>query len=250
MPPIYFVKIAYANRFRVPFLALTNICSTAKIELRDKNTGGENIREYFEASTLPTPEEAAAAQKICCGRVCSMCESPAEYAWRKRTVDLSFLVRDAVEHDLDEGERKTVEQYWFEDMTLTEIAAETGRAPPNVARTLRRAHQKLYTVLRHAVQYQYNLESGSLTPLAVRKALATAAADKMSDTFTYSIGERLKGLRRRDNIPVQKLAEIIGIPESRLLAIEKSKILPDTNELLLIAAFFDTTTDFLLKGEM
>lgn len=178
-----------------------------------------------------------------------MCESPAEYAWRKRTVDLSFLVRDAVERDLSNAERETVELYWFEGMLLTEIAAETGRAPPNVSRTLQRAHQKLYSVLRHAVQYQYNLESGSLTPLAVRKALALAAAEKQSADSGQRFGERLKGMRFRENITTQKLAEIIGIPESRLQKIEKGNILPDTNELLLIAAFFDTTTDYLLGRE-
>ncbi len=190
------------------------------------------------------------AQKICCGRVCTLCESPAEYAWRKRTVDLAFLVRDAVEHDLSDAERETVEQYWFDGMTLTEITAETGRAPPNVARILQRAHKKLYTVLRHAVQYQYNLESPGLTPLAVRKAFAVCAAEKQSANSAQSLGDRLKGMRCRENIQPQKLAELSGITKNRLLSIEKSKILPNVHELLKLAAFFNTTTDFLLKGEM
>ena len=187
------------------------------------------------------------AQKICCGRVCKMCESPAEYAWRRRTVDLAVLVREAVEQDLSSTERETVEKYWFEDMTLTEIAAETGRAPPNVARTLERAHKKLYAVLRHVVQYQHNLEKASFAPLAVRKAMMVAAAEKQT---AGSLGERLKRLRVKENIPAQKLADIFKIPKTRLLSIEKGKVITNAQELLKMAAFFNTTTDCLLKGEI
>ena len=202
--------------------------------------------KYIEASTLPTREEAVRAQKICCGRVCTLCESPAEYAWRSRTVDLALLVTQAVEQDLTEAERETVTKYWYEDMTLTEIAAETGRAPPNVARTLERAHKKLFSVLRYVVQYQHNLESTKLTPLAVRKALMTAAMEKQNPE---SCGERIKRLRVKENIPAQTLAGLLEIPKTRLLSIENGKILPNAEELLKIAAFFDTTTDYILQGE-
>jgi len=206
----------------------------------------KSTKKYIEASTLPTREEAVRAQKICCGRVCTLCESPAEYAWRSRTVDLALLVTQAVEQDLTEAERETVTKYWYEDMTLTEIAAETGRAPPNVARTLERAHKKLFSVLRYVVQYQHNLENTKLTPLAVRKALMTAAMEKQNPE---SCGERIKRLRVKENIPAQTLAGLLEIPKSRLLSIEKGKISPNGEELLKIAAFFDTTTDYILQGE-
>jgi len=202
--------------------------------------------KYIEASTLPTREEAVRAQKICCGRVCSLCESPAEYAWRSRTVDLAMLVTQAVEQDLTETERETVTKYWYDDMTLTEIAAETGRAPPNVARTLERAHKKLFSVLRYVVQYQHNLESINFAPLAVRKALMTAAMEKQNPE---SCGERIKRLRVKENIPAQTLAGLLEMPKTRLLSIEKGKILPNAKELLKIAAFFNTTIDYILNNE-
>ncbi len=204
------------------------------------------IRDYFEATTLPTPEEAKAAQNACCGRVCKMCESPAEYAWRRRTVDLAKLVCDAVEEDLSDNEREAVEKYWFDGMTITQIAAATGRAAPNVARTLEKAKQKLYAVLRHTVKYQYNLETTDLTPVAVRKSLVIAAAGRQNEK---SVGARVKALRTGENIGTALLAQTLAIPESHLLAIENSTTLPDIKELLAIAAFFERTTDSLLGRE-
>lgn len=176
-----------------------------------------------------------------------MCESPAEYAWRRRTVDLATLVCDAVEEDLSDNEREAIEKYWFDGMTITQIAAATGRAAPNVSRTLERAKQKLYAVLRHTVKYQYNLESSDLTPVAVRKALATAAATLAVES-EKSFGARLKALRMGENIGSALLAKALAMPESRLLAIEKARVLPDMKELLTIAAFLECTTDYLLLG--
>ena len=209
------------------------------------------ISKYIEATTLPTPEEADMAQRACCGRVCKMCESPAEYAWRRRSVDMALLLTDAVEHDLSEPEREAVEKYWFEGITLTGIAHETGRAPPNVARTLERAKKKLHAALRLAVMYQYNLENSDLTPLAVRKAAAVAAAQRQAECrqARLSPGERIRTLRVKENISAALLAKTLDIPFSRLRAIETDKIQLKTNELLLLAAFFNTTPDYILSIE-
>jgi len=203
------------------------------------------ISKYIEATTLPTPEEADMAQRACCGRVCNMCESPAEYAWRRRTVDLALLLEDAVAHDLSEGERAAIEKYWFDGMTLTQVAAETGRAPPNVARTLERAKQKLHAALRLTVMYQYNLENAELVPIAVRKAAAVTAAQRQK---ACSTGETLRNLRLRENISAAQLARTLEMPLNRLRAAESDKMHLNAKELLLLAAFFNTTTDFLLKG--
>ncbi len=240
--------------FQVPSMALTNICSTDRMKLQGtqgvcrQNKKGKVtiISKYIEATTLPTPEEADMAQRACCGRVCNMCESPAEYAWRRRTVDLALLLEDAVAHDLSEPERAAVEKYWFDGMTLTQVAAETGRAPPNVARTLERAKQKLHAALRLTVMYQYNLENADLVPLAVRKAAAVAAAQRHK---ARSTGETLRNLRLRENISAAQLAKTLEIPFGRLRAAETEKIQLNANELLLLAAFFNTTADFILGGD-
>lgn len=41
--------------------------------------------------SFPTPEERRAAMCVCCGSHCPGCESPDDYAWRRRDVDLSVL---------------------------------------------------------------------------------------------------------------------------------------------------------------
>ena len=161
-------------------------------------------------------------------------------------MDLAKLVCDAVEEDLNENEREAVKKYWFDGMTITQIAAATGRAAPNVARTLDKAKQKLYAVLRHTVKYQYNLENTDLTPIAIRKALVTAAAGRHSEK---NFGARMKALRTGENISPNLLSRMLDIPESRLLAIENTTVLPNIKELLAIAAFFNRTTDNLLGRE-
>lgn len=207
----------------------------------------KNTTDYIEAFTLPTRQEAAAAQRVCCGRVCRLCESPAEYAWRRRTVDLAWLVRDAVEEDLSDAEREAVVKYWFENKTLKRTAEELGKAPPNVLRTLDRATAKLHTLLKHTVKYQHNLaRADALTPLAVNRALGYAA---LAGRRGESIGERLRLLRLRQNLPKSKAAEAAGLSPARLTALENDKSLPGAEETILLAALYQTTTDCVLKGE-
>ncbi len=203
------------------------------------------ITEYIEAGSYPTPEEALAAQKACCGRVCSLCESPAEYAWRRRTVDLGALALEAVESDLSEKERGALVKHLFEGMTLTAIAAESGRSVSGISRTLARAKRKLEDVLKYAVKYQYNLEHVPFLPLAVRKALAAAAASRVS---AGSFGERLRALRNAENIPAVALAEAAGFTPKRLLSLEAGKAAPGAAEIVRLAAFFERSTDYLLYG--
>ena len=185
------------------------------------------------------------AQRLCCGRVCKMCESPAEYAWRRRSVDMAALLADAVENDLSPNEREAVEKYWFEGKTLTRIGEETGRAPPNVLRTLERAKAKLHKSLRLAVFYQYDLEEESLVPLAVRKAAAVEAARRGGG---QSPGERLKKLRLEQNAPLPLIAKASGLERERIEALENGTEEMTMDELLFMAAFFNTTADYILKG--
>ena len=56
-----------------------------------------NVREEDIIFRYPSKEEIKAAQLACCGRCCDACETPAEYAWRKRSVDLSVLLENAIE---------------------------------------------------------------------------------------------------------------------------------------------------------
>ena len=60
-----------------------------------KNEKESDVREQF-----PSREEIKAAQLACCGRCCNQCESPAEYAWRKRDVDMRFCLKEPLRMNL------------------------------------------------------------------------------------------------------------------------------------------------------
>ncbi|NLP48587.1 MAG: helix-turn-helix domain-containing protein [Clostridiales bacterium] len=193
-----------------------------------------------------TAEETAAALANCCGKLCKMCEPPDDYAYRRRSVDLANLLTRAVENDLTALEREAVTLFWFEGMTLTEIAQRTGRAPPNISRSLDRAKEKLHLFLKAAVQYQHDLEDDSLTPLALQKAMMVAAAAKQKPGST---GGRIKKERLARNIDLPALAPALNMTQRRLKAAEEDKIRLYADELLDIANFFDLKVDYLLKGE-
>ncbi|HOO26669.1 MAG TPA: hypothetical protein PKW24_08665 [Clostridiales bacterium] len=203
------------------------------------------ISKRIEETSPLTAEETASALANCCGKLCKMCEPPDDYAYRRRSVDLSKLLVKAVENDLNPFEREAVTLYWFEGLTLTEIAQRTGRAPPNFLKTLARAKERLHTLLKAVVQYQYDLENDELTPLAVQKALLVAAA---SQREAGSLGGRIKNERVARNIEISALAPALNISERRLRAAEEDKIRLYADEVLAIAYFFDLNVDYLLKG--
>lgn len=219
-------------------------------EIVDSNkNGGDTIRQntgYPEAVTYPTEEEMRAAQKACCGRMCAECETPAEYAWRKRSVDLGELLLDAVKNRLSEAERQAVVGVFFDKRTLADIAAEHGKSAAAVGKALQRGLGRLRDALDYTVRYQHNLDCAALTPLAVGKALAAAAAARASPG---DFGGRLAALRMRDNIEPARLAAAAGIDSGRLETLERGGAEANAGELIRLAAFFMTTTDFLLKGE-
>ena len=107
-----------------------------------------NIREEDIIFRYPSKEEIKAAQLACCGRCCDACETPAEYAWRKRGVDMAILLEKAIEAELSESERKAVRAHWYESMSVKEIAASQGISSAAVSVTLKRAQDKLHRALR------------------------------------------------------------------------------------------------------
>ncbi len=163
---------------------------------------------------------------------------------RRRVVDLSVLVRDVIEEDLTQTERAVVEKYWFNKKNLTSIAAEMGINRATVCRTLQRANSKMQAILRHVVKYQYDLKKVVFLPIAVRQALAVAAAEKSKPE---SIAGRLRRLRKIENISIDSLSAAVGIDNKRLEEIEKGT-LPSLPEVIKLAAFFQTTTDDILIG--
>ena len=193
----------------------------------------------------PQQEEIEAAQRVCCGRICSACESPAAYAWRKRAVDLSVLVDQAIRRELTAQERQAVLLHWYRGLTVSQTAQALGVSRPTASVTLQRAQRRLEQALQYVVQYQHDVETRAIVPLAVRRAAVVAAAQAgMPD----AVGDRLRVLREREAIAPDTAAQLTEIAPARLAALESGAELPRTDELLRLSAFFQVPAEFLLKG--
>lgn len=195
--------------------------------------------------SYPSREEIRAAQLACCGRCCNACEAPAAYAWRKREVDMSFLLEKAIQKELTEAERGVISEFWFEEKTLSEIARKRNIAASSVKGTLGRAQAKLERVLSYAVRYQQGVADERITPLILSRARVIAAARKNSGN---SVGERLQRLRLAENLSVAAVSTASDIPEKRLVKLEGGAVI-QADELLALSSLFGVTADFILKGE-
>lgn len=196
--------------------------------------------------SFPSPEERKAAMCVCCGSYCPSCEAPDDYSWRRRDVDLSLLTDKVIDERLSQKEKEAVIGYWFKGKTLSAIALEQGVCTSSVSRCLENGQRKIYDALKCTVAYQHNLENVEFLPVAVRRALAISAARSFNP---QNLAQRIKKLRCCENISISLLSEASKISEKRLKEIESSKTMPTIEELVFLAGFFKTTTDYLLKGE-
>ena len=193
----------------------------------------------------PSREEIKAAQLACCGKCCTACEAPAEYAWRKRGVDMAILLEKAIEKELSPTERDVVRDRWFESLTVAEIASHRGVSISSVSVTLKRAQEKLKKALGYAVKYQHEICDETAVSLILGRARVIAAARNFSGG---DLSERIRSLRLRDNISCEALRRVTGISTERIKLIENGKKLPDANELVLLSEAFGVTVDYILKG--
>ena len=205
-----------------------------------KNEKTKDVRTQF-----PSREEIRTAQLACCGRCCTQCESPAEYAWRKRDVDMAILLEKAIADELTETEREAVTEHWFNFETITSIAAKKKINASAVKRTLSRATDKLTKVLRYAVCYQQNISDENIVPVVLGRARVIAAARNAKGGNS---GDRITRLRQSQNLTKEVLAPALGISADRLGRLEQGAI-PMGDELEAISNFFSVTADFILKGE-
>ncbi len=205
----------------------------------------KQINQDVKLKYYPDEEEMKAAQLACCGRHCTACETPAEYAWRKREVDMAILLEKAIREELTQTEREIITEFWFNSESLTSIASKRNIKPPSVKGTLNRAQEKIENALRYAVCYQQNIMSETIIPVVVGRARVIAAA---RNSCSGSCGDRITRLRQSQSLSRETLESATGIPLSRISKIELGSN-PTADELVALSEFFDVTTDFILKGE-
>lgn len=65
----------------------------------------------------------------------------------------------------------------------------------------------------------------------------------------YMLGERIASLRKKRNLSQYDLAERLGFSRGQLANYEQGSRQPDYDTLIILADFFEVSTDYLLKGE-
>ena len=194
------------------------------------------MEEIFEPEdlTFPGESEIKAAQKVCCGCDCKMCESPVEYAWRKRRVELALLVERAIENELTEREKSVIHDRFYENMTVTEIAEKNGISHQGVRKVLLNAERKIKEKLEYAVYYIHDSEKRELVPLKIREAMVISLACQGIDGFS----NQLKNARIRQGISPGQFSKITGISQKRVEKFENGEAEPKSDEIKKICAFY------------
>ena len=206
------------------------------------NSKETNVKQMY----YPDEEEMRAAQLACCGRFCNACETPAEYAWRKREVDMSLLLERAIEDELTEIEKEIVKEYWFDSDSLKVIAQRRKIKSPTVKGTLNRAEKKIERALRYVIFYQQGIMSESVVSAVACRAKAIASARNSS---AKGMSERINNLRVSQGLTFEKMQKATGITQSKLIEIENG-VVSDISDLIILSEFFGVTTDYILKGEI
>ena len=189
-------------------------------------------RKFYD---YPTEEEVKNAVKICCGRHCNACESPVEYAWRRRRTDLADLVNVAIERELTDSEKGIVTDIYFNYMTPRQVAEKRKISTSAVYKTLRVATEKLKKPLSYVVMYQQDYIGDEADDTRFYDALNIAAAGKKSADST---GEILKNLRVSKALTLTQSAKAAGLSVTRLKRIEDMTAEPTFNDLIRLCATY------------
>lgn len=64
---------------------------------------------------------------------------------------IKTAIKTAIDEALTDRQREFVEEYYFEGLTIYEISERHGVCPSSVSRTLGRARENIFRVLRYAI---------------------------------------------------------------------------------------------------
>jgi len=208
--------------------------------------GASMRKEETNTISYPSQEEILAAQRVCCGAACAACESPVEYAWRRRDIDIAVLLHLAIERELLPAQRELVVRHWLEGESIGALAEQQGVTPGSITHQLKTSLKRLHRALYYVVQYQQNLqEAEAPTSLSVQRAKAVLAAQCCA---CKDFSARLQNQRIASNLPVAYAAEALGISAKRLTALEEGAQEPTLREAVTLAAFYGIDLNEYMKG--
>jgi len=173
-------------------------------------------------------------------------ESPADFIARKRAVDLVCLLNEVIEKELTEIEQNILRMFYFENLSVSEIANELCLHRSTIARRIEGINEKIYCNLKYAVKYEYDQYDDCIVPLAVREALALCA---VRSSKPNNVGGRILKLRTIAKISCYTLSQCTNITQKRLMEIENGYACINVDEAVCLAAFFCVSTDYLLTGK-
>lgn len=202
------------------------------------------ITDTIDDFNYPDEQESMAAVRACCGRCCTACESPAEYAWRKRNVDMAALLSIAIERELTDRERSVIEDYYFVHMKTGEISQKEGLDRTTVTAARKRAEDKLRRALAYVYMYQHDCITQPDEKLCLGNSFAILEAARNSGK---SVGARLRSRRIAMAHSLAKVSEATGIDPLRLSEIENDRAVPDGTEEELIMSAYQMTKDELFN---
>ena len=203
------------------------------------------IKNYELAQNYPDEDEIRQAVKVCCGRCCVACETPVEYAWRKRETDLAFMLDAAIENELTETEREVIRDYYFSGTNCAAIARKRGVAAASVKATRKRAEQKLRQALKYLYMYMRDRPETGENEVCLDNGFSILAAKKGAPG---DISGRIRALRVKRGLSGKKASEFLGIPLPRLTELESGGGLPDAEEIKKICSVYSVSFDELLAN--
>lgn len=72
--------------------------------------------------------------------------------------------------------------------------------------------------------------------------------NKNAEKNASSLGERIQSLRKSRGISQEELADRMGVSRQAVSKWESGQNIPDLEKIILLSDYFETTTDYLLKG--
>ena len=175
-----------------------------------------------------------------------LCENGNSFVLRKRVLDLSRIIDIIIKNEVTQIERDIFIDSVLKESTQKEIAEKYNLSRETIYRIRERVIKKTKKFLQYVLMYQRDCINENLTPLELKK-IFTLSATRLSPAF--SLSHRLRKLMAKENINQNDVCSCLNMKPVDFKNIVNGQRLPDAKELLSLAAFFKTTTDYLLKGD-